>query len=54
MPASAIVLGGGPVGIELAQMLHRFGAKTTIVEGADRLLSREDPSVGERIAAAVI
>src|SRR4051812_45554918 len=52
VPESAIVLGGGPVGIELAQMLSRFGATTTVVEAADRLLAREHPSVGERIEKA--
>lgn len=50
IPASIVVLGGGPVGIEFAQMLSRFGSKVTLVEGADRLLSREDPEVSEMIA----
>jgi pyruvate/2-oxoglutarate dehydrogenase complex dihydrolipoamide dehydrogenase (E3) component len=49
VPASAVVLGGGPVGIELGQMLSRYGAKVTLVESAERLLSREDPEVGELI-----
>ncbi len=49
IPASAIVLGGGPVGVELGQMLSRYGASVTIVQGADRLLDREDESVGERL-----
>src|SRR3954471_5241861 len=47
VPASAVVLGGGPVGIELGQMLARFGARVTIVEGAPRLLDREAPEVGD-------
>jgi pyruvate/2-oxoglutarate dehydrogenase complex dihydrolipoamide dehydrogenase (E3) component len=45
VPQSAVVLGGGPVGIELGQMLSRFGAQTTIVESAPRLLARETPEV---------
>jgi dihydrolipoamide dehydrogenase len=49
-PGSAIVLGGGPVGIELGQMLARLGARVTIVEAAERLLSREDERVSELIA----
>jgi dihydrolipoamide dehydrogenase len=53
VPESAIVLGGGPVGIELAQMLRRFGAKVQLVEAADRLLAREDPRVSEMIADAL-
>ena len=50
IPASAIVLGGGPVGIELGQMLARFGSEVTIVEAAGRLLDRETPEIGELLA----
>ena len=50
LPASAVVIGGGPVGIELAQILSRFGAQVTIVEISDRLMVRETPQIGERIA----
>ena len=50
IPESVVVLGGGPVGIELGQFLRRFGAEVTIVEMADRLLPREDPAVGALIA----
>lgn len=47
VPESAVVLGGGPVGVELGQMLARFGARTTIVEAAPRLLARETTAVSE-------
>ncbi len=50
LPRDAVVLGGGPVGVETAQMLSRFGVRVTIVEEADRLLAREDPDVGEALA----
>ncbi len=50
IPASAIVLGGGPVGVELGQMLARYGARVAIVEAAPRLLSRENASVGDQLA----
>jgi pyruvate/2-oxoglutarate dehydrogenase complex dihydrolipoamide dehydrogenase (E3) component len=50
IPESAIVLGGGPVGVELGQMLSRFGSDVTIVDTADRLLAREEPPVGELLA----
>ena len=49
VPSSTVVLGGGPVGIEFAQMLSRYGSTVTLVEGADRLLSRETPEVSEMI-----
>jgi dihydrolipoamide dehydrogenase len=49
VPQSVIVLGGGPAGIELAQMLHRFGARVHLLEAGDRLLAREDPRVSELV-----
>jgi pyruvate/2-oxoglutarate dehydrogenase complex dihydrolipoamide dehydrogenase (E3) component len=48
VPSSVIVLGGGPVGVELAQALRRFGADVAIVEGR-RLLAREGEQAGEAI-----
>lgn len=45
LPKNLIVLGGGPIGAELAQTFARLGSKITIVEMADRLLVREDPEV---------
>jgi dihydrolipoamide dehydrogenase len=50
VPASAVVLGGGAVGVELAQIMRRFGAAVTLVQGPDRLLNREDPRVSELVA----
>jgi pyruvate/2-oxoglutarate dehydrogenase complex dihydrolipoamide dehydrogenase (E3) component len=52
-PESAIVLGGGPVGIELSQMLRRFGADVHLLEAADRLLAREDERVSELLIEAL-
>ncbi len=49
IPESIVILGGGPVGVELGQFLRRFGAEVTIVDHGGRLLSREDPAVGEMI-----
>jgi pyruvate/2-oxoglutarate dehydrogenase complex dihydrolipoamide dehydrogenase (E3) component len=53
LPESVVVLGGGPVGIELGQFLRRFGAEVTIVQRPERLVPREDPAVSELIAAAL-
>jgi pyruvate/2-oxoglutarate dehydrogenase complex dihydrolipoamide dehydrogenase (E3) component len=53
VPGSMVVLGGGPVGSELAQAWSSLGAEVTLIEGADRLLPREEPFAGEEIAAAL-
>ena len=50
LPVSAVVLGGGPVGCELAQTLARFSCRTTLVEATDALLPGEDPSIGAELA----
>jgi pyruvate/2-oxoglutarate dehydrogenase complex dihydrolipoamide dehydrogenase (E3) component len=43
LPASLLVLGGGPTGVELAQVYNRYGVRTTIVEHNVRLLARDHP-----------
>ncbi len=45
IPKRIVVLGGGPIGCELAQALQRLGAEVTQIEMADRLLIREDVEV---------
>src|SRR4051794_33898471 len=52
VPDSIVVLGGGPVGVELAQALRRFGAQVSIVEG-NRLLAREGLEAGDAIGQAL-
>lgn len=46
LPASIAILGGGPIGVEFAQVFARLGAKVTIVEMMPSILIREDPDVG--------
>ena len=50
LPSSLVVLGGGAVGLELAQAFARFGVRVTVVEAADRLLPLEEPEAGELLA----
>jgi pyruvate/2-oxoglutarate dehydrogenase complex dihydrolipoamide dehydrogenase (E3) component len=50
VPTSLVVLGGGPVGVELAQAFARFGASVTLVEALDRLLAHEEPESSALLA----
>ncbi len=52
MPRRIVVLGGGPIGCELAQAFARLGAAVTQVEQGERLLPREDADVAELARAA--
>jgi pyruvate/2-oxoglutarate dehydrogenase complex dihydrolipoamide dehydrogenase (E3) component len=45
VPSHLIVLGGGYVGLELAQAYRRFGSRVTVIERGSQLMSREDPDV---------
>jgi pyruvate/2-oxoglutarate dehydrogenase complex dihydrolipoamide dehydrogenase (E3) component/uncharacterized membrane protein YdjX (TVP38/TMEM64 family) len=51
LPRRLVVLGGGPIGAELAQAFARLGSQVTQVEMLPRLLMREDPEVSDLIAA---
>jgi pyruvate/2-oxoglutarate dehydrogenase complex dihydrolipoamide dehydrogenase (E3) component len=53
VPESMIVLGGGPVGSELAQAWSTLGTTVTLIEGEARLLPREEPFAGEQVAASL-
>src|SRR5260221_9187543 len=48
-----IVVGGGPVGCELSQAWSTLGTRVALVEGGERLLSREEPFAGEQVAASL-
>ena len=53
VPDSLVVLGGGPVGSEMAQAWRSFGAEVALVEAMDRLLPNEEPFAGEQVADAL-
>lgn len=50
LPASLIVVGGGPVGVELGQAFERLGTKVTLIQGPGRILPQEDTEVSAEIA----
>lgn len=52
-PARLTVLGGGPIGCELAQAFQRLGSQVTLVEAAPRLLAREEPEAAAIVAATL-
>jgi len=49
IPRRLLILGGGPVGVELAQAVRRFGGEVTVVDMADHLLGREPAPLGEAL-----
>src|SRR6185312_11378289 len=53
VPARLLVLGGGPIGVEMAQAITRLGASVTVVERSDHLLPREPRALGDGVAAAL-
>jgi pyruvate/2-oxoglutarate dehydrogenase complex dihydrolipoamide dehydrogenase (E3) component len=53
VPSRLLVLGGGPVGVELAQAGARLGASVTLVEGMDHVLPREPAPLGEALSTAL-
>ena len=53
VPHRLLVLGGGPAGVELAQVVRRLGGGAVIVEGADRVLSREPAPLGQALGEAL-
>jgi len=52
VPGRLLVLGGGAIGLEMAQAFARFGSAVTVLEGAGAVLAREEPFAGAEVAAA--
>ena len=53
VPRRVVVLGGGPAGLELAQVVNRLGGEAALVEGAAHVLAREPAPLGEALAEAL-
>lgn len=54
LPPDLVVLGGGSIGCELGQAFARLGSRVTVVEGASRVLPREDPEASDLVRAALV
>ncbi|MDH2414392.1 NAD(P)/FAD-dependent oxidoreductase [Nocardioides sp. CER19] len=54
LPRSLVVLGGGAVGCEFAQVFAAFGVEVTLVEATDRLLPAEEPEVSDVVRRALV
>ncbi|MGH1565184.1 dihydrolipoyl dehydrogenase family protein [Mumia sp. DW29H23] len=53
VPRHLLILGAGPVGVEMAQAAHALGADVTLVDGGDRVISREPAPLGEGLGEAL-
>ena len=53
IPDSLVILGGGPVGVEMAQAFATFGTDVDLVEGMDHILPREPRPLGEALGEAI-
>jgi dihydrolipoamide dehydrogenase len=53
VPRRLLILGGGPVGVEMAQAVLRLGGETVVIEGAEHLLPREPAPLGEALGEAL-
>jgi pyruvate/2-oxoglutarate dehydrogenase complex dihydrolipoamide dehydrogenase (E3) component len=51
VPGSLLVLGGGAIGVELAQVFRRFGAEVTVIEAGPRLIAMEEPESGDLLCS---
>jgi pyruvate/2-oxoglutarate dehydrogenase complex dihydrolipoamide dehydrogenase (E3) component/membrane protein DedA with SNARE-associated domain len=54
LPKNFVVLGAGPIGLELAQSFNRFGSNVSIIEMGERVLSIEDPEVSSFIESKLV
>ena len=53
VPRRLLILGGGPVGVEMAQAIRRMGAEVVLIEGMDHLLPNEPRALGDGLAEAL-
>ncbi len=54
LPASLVIVGGGPIGVEMAQSFARLGSQVTILQGPDRILPKEEPEMSEAVTESLL
>lgn len=54
VPAHLLVLGGNYVGLEFAQMFHRFGSRVSVIERGPRIIAREDEDISEALTKILV
>jgi mercuric reductase len=54
LPDRLVILGGGPVGLEMAQIFGRFGVKVTLLQRNNRVLPREEPEISEFVRSRLV
>ena len=54
LPRSMVLLGGGPIGIEMAQAFNSLGVTTTVIEAGQRILIREDKELSDLLAQRLV
>lgn len=54
LPESILIIGGGPIGIEMAQALNRLQVKVSLVQRSDQILKKEEPAFSDRLAEKLI
>lgn len=53
LPESMVILGGGPIGIEMAQAFNRLGTKVTVVDRSKQILGKEDKDMADMVASVM-
>ena len=53
LPKSLVIVGGGPLGCEMAQCFARFGSRVTLIEGGNQVLSQEEPTAAAIVQSAL-
>jgi pyruvate/2-oxoglutarate dehydrogenase complex dihydrolipoamide dehydrogenase (E3) component len=53
LPESMVILGGGPIGIEMAQAFNRLGTKVTVVDRSDQILGKEDKDMADMVTSVM-